>query len=153
MFQGILILAFAPLIGVRLTVVTVAALIPTMFLTASALSSVGLLVAARMRTMEGFQMIMNFLMMPMFFLSGALFPLSNLPTWLTVLTRLNPVSYGVDAIRQIILSQAGVPSTVLQQFGITLWGHPVTVIEDLALVVVFAGVMTALAVRAFSVQD
>src|SRR5438876_257387 len=81
MFQGTLMLIFAPFVGVELTPSTIAALFPVMFLTAFALSSLGLVVAARMKSMEGFQVIMNFVMMPMFFLSGALFPVTNLPGW------------------------------------------------------------------------
>jgi ABC-2 type transport system permease protein len=107
-FQGVIILVFAPFIGAGLTALSILELLPAMFLTAFAMCAVGLVIAARMKTMEGFQVIMNFLLMPMFFLSGALFPLGNLPGWLTVLTRINPVSYGVDAIRRIILVNGGV---------------------------------------------
>jgi len=151
--QGSLTLVFAPLIGVRLTLFEVLLLLPSMFLTAFALSTLGLLIAARMKTMEGFQMVMNFLMMPLFFLSGALFPLNQLPAWLTILTRVNPVSYGVDAIRQIVLFQAGVPADVVGQLGLTLFGHALGIAVDLALVVIFAAIMTGFVVRAFQAQD
>ena len=83
MIQGLIILVLAPLVGVKLTLLGVVELIPMVFLFAFALSALGVAVAARMRTMQGFQMVMNFLMMPMFFLAGALFPLGgNLPAWL-----------------------------------------------------------------------
>jgi ABC-2 type transport system permease protein len=153
MVQGLLILIFAPLVGVPLTPLTFLELLPATFLTACALSAMGLVIAARMRSMEGFQVVMNFLLMPMFFLSGAVFPLANLPGWMAVLTRLDPVSYGVDAIRQIVLQQAGVPPEVLGQLGINLFGYTTTVLTDLAFVGAFAAVMVALAVRAFSVQE
>src|SRR5947208_2852988 len=95
--QGVIMLALAPVVGVRLTVVNVLELIPMIFVLAFALSAVGVALGARMRSLQGFQMVMNFLMMPLFFLSGALFPLSaNLPAWMTVLTRLDPAAYGVD---------------------------------------------------------
>ncbi|HLH21266.1 MAG TPA: ABC transporter permease [Chloroflexota bacterium] len=153
MVQGLLILVFAPLVGVPLTPLTFLELLPAVFITACALSALGLVIAARMRSMEGFQMVMNFLLMPMFFLSGAVFPLGNLPAWLAVLTRVDPVSYGVDAIRQVVLSQAGVPPAVLGQLGINLFGHPTNVLADLGIVAAFAAVMIVLAVRAFSVQE
>lgn len=78
MLQGILMLIFAPFVGVSLTFVGVVALLPTLFVLPFALSALGLFIGARLRTMESFQMIMSFLLMPLFFLSGALFPLTNL---------------------------------------------------------------------------
>lgn len=153
LFQGIVILVFAPFVGASLTPLAVLELIPTMFLTAFAMSSVGLVIAARLKTMEGFQVIMNFLLMPMFFLSGALFPLGNLPGWLLVLTRIDPVSYGVDAIRRIILTDSGLPNDVVDQLGISVFGAPMTVEFDVLLLTAFAAIMLLLAMRAFEVQD
>src|SRR3989475_9407270 len=83
MVQGLILLILAPLIGVKLTLGSVAALVPLVFVLAFALSAMGVAIASRMKSMQGFQMVMNFLMMPMFFLSGALFPLSGLPAWMT----------------------------------------------------------------------
>jgi ABC-2 type transport system permease protein len=151
--QGLLILLFAPLVGVPLTPLMILELIPTVFVTACALSALGLVIAARMRSMEGFQVVMNFLLMPMFFLSGAVFPLGNLPGWLAVLTRIDPVSYGVDAIRQIVLHQAGVPAAVVGALGIDVFGHTTNVLADLGIVAGFAALMIAFAVRAFSIQE
>src|SRR5437660_10764851 len=99
--------------------------------------------------MEGFQTVMTFLMMPMFFLSGAIFPLTTLPGWLTVLTCLDPVSYAVDALRRVVLGQAGVPDGVMDQLGMTLFGYPLSLPTDLAIVAVFAAAMLALAVASF----
>ncbi|HMK35618.1 MAG TPA: ABC transporter permease [Desulfomonilaceae bacterium] len=70
-----------------------------MFLISAAFVSLGIAFAARMSDPHGFQLVMNFLIMPVFFLSGALFPLENLPGWLTVLTRANPLTYGIDGMR------------------------------------------------------
>jgi ABC-2 type transport system permease protein len=113
---------------------------------------VGLVIAARVKTMEDFQVIMNF-PMPMFFLSGALFPLGNLPDWLTVLTRINPARFGVDAIRRIILVNGGVPADVVDQLGISLFGNHLNAGLDLALLAVFAAVIIVLAMRAFEILD
>lgn len=90
MIQEMLMLAFAPLIGVPLTVGLALQLGSLMFITAFALPSLGVVIAVRMRSLEGFQMIMNFLNVPLLFLSGAFFPLRDLPIWLTVLVRVNP---------------------------------------------------------------
>jgi ABC-2 type transport system permease protein len=153
MFQGVLMLVFAPFIGVALSPLTVLALLPVTFLSAFALSSVGLVIAARLKTMESFQVVMNFLLMPMFFLSGALFPLTNLPTWLAVLTRLDPVSYGVDAIRRIVLSQVGMPPATLDQLGISVFGSPLSIASDLAVLSVFATIVLTLAISAFNATE
>ncbi len=150
MFQGIIVLIFAPFLGVHLTFRSVLELLPLMFLTAFALCSFGLLIAARMTTMEGFQVIMNFLLMPMFFLSGALFPLTNLPGWLALLTHIDPVSYGVDAVRRVILGEGGVPPNVVNELGLSLFGHSTSLLLDAAVVSGFALIMMAGAVAAFS---
>ncbi len=150
MFQGVLILLFAPLVGVSLTPLVVIKLLIMMFCTAFALSSVGLVIASRMRSMEGFQMMMNFLMMPMFFLSGALFPLSNLPGWLAALTRIDPVSYGVDAIRQTVLSTSPAGREAATSLGLTVFGHTMNPWVDILVVIGVGAVMVAMAVRAFS---
>jgi ABC-2 type transport system permease protein len=107
-----------------------------------------------MRTMQGFQMVMNFLMMPMFFLAGALFPLGgNLPAWLSVLTRFDPASYGIDALRRTVLSASGVPSRVLDSLGLTLFGHPLSVWTEEAVLVAFGVLMLSLAVYGFRQRD
>ena len=102
LFQGAIMLVFAPFIGVEITLLTVPKLFLFMFLIAFALTSLGMAVAARMRSMEGFQVIMNFLTLPMFFLSGAIFPLRNLPGWLDFLVKIDPLSYGVDILRNAL---------------------------------------------------
>jgi ABC-2 type transport system permease protein len=74
-----------------------------MVLLAFTVSGLGLVVASRMRSMESFGIVMQVLVFPMFFLSGAFFPLTNVPAWMAVVSRLDPLTYGVDAFRQILL--------------------------------------------------
>jgi hypothetical protein len=73
----------------------------------------GVLFASRMRSMEGFPIVMNFFLLPMFFLSGAFFPLQGLPGWMTLLTKINPMTYAVDALRGVALKGIAVTSTGL----------------------------------------
>jgi ABC-2 type transport system permease protein len=73
------------------------------FLIATLFTSVGTVIASQLEDMQGFQLIMNFLVMPTFFLSGALFPLEGLPKALDVVTRANPLTYGVDGVRQLFI--------------------------------------------------
>jgi ABC-2 type transport system permease protein len=91
-----------------------------------------------MRSMQGFQVVMNFLMMPMFFLSGALFPLVGLPGWMTVLTRLNPASYGIDPIRRVLLSSSGFP---VERFAITIFDQTLPIVVEAAIVLGFGALM------------
>jgi ABC-2 type transport system permease protein len=151
--QGLILLLLSPIAGVRLTVLGVIELIPLMFLLGFALSAMGTALASRMRSMQGFQGVMNFLMMPLFFLSGALFPLKGLPDWMTVLTRLDPVAYGIDPIRKVILTQSGVPKPAVDALGMTLFNQPVAIWQDVAVVLVFGLVMLAIAIANFRVRD
>ena len=100
-----------------------------------------------MKSMQGFQVVMNFLMMPMFFLSGALFPLVGLPLWMTVLTRLDPASYGIDPIRRTVL---GAPA---ERTAITLGDQIVPIGLEALIVFAFGLVMLAFAARAFQHRD
>ena len=105
MFQGTIVLFLAPFLGISLTFSQVILLIGLMLVLASVMTSFGILLAARQRSMEGFQMMMQFLLLPMFFLSGALFPLQGVPAWMEFLAKINPVTYGVDPLRQVALSE------------------------------------------------
>lgn len=153
MIQGIILLIFAPFLGVGLTWESVVALIPLLFLTAFSITALGLMVAARLRTMESFHMVMNFLVMPMFFLSGALFPLNNLPGWLSVLTALNPVTYAVNPIRLVILRATNFPGQILPPMGFNIGGVFLSFTHDAVVLAAFGVVMVLLAMQAFSTQE
>ncbi len=148
--QGCLMLILAPLVGIRLEVGMVLALVPTIFLVAFTLASMGMAIASRLRSTEGFQMVMSFFMMPMFFLSGALFPLTNVPRWMEVLSKINPASYGVDLIRQVVFRFLSLPPLVLDSFRLTLFGVRIGVVEDLVIVSAFATLFVLLGVWSFS---
>jgi ABC-2 type transport system permease protein len=146
MLQGAILLILAPVLGVSLDPLLVLKLLAFMFLTALALTSMGILIAARLQSMEAFQMIMNFLIMPMFFLSGAFFPLKGLPAWMSVVTRLDPVAYGVDPMRRLLLGGDLAP-------GIKIANHRLGTIEDGLILAAFAVVMMTVAVWAFEAQE
>jgi ABC-2 type transport system permease protein len=99
LFQGVFFLLLAPLAGVPLTLSSVVAGIGVMVLVSFALTSVGLTIAWRMESIQGFHAIMNLILMPIWFLSGAFFPAAGLPGWLAWLMRLNPLTYGMAALR------------------------------------------------------
>jgi len=147
--QAILIMVFAPLVGVSLSWGLVLGLLPVMFLVAFSLNSLGILVASRLKSTEAFQMVMQFIMMPMFFLSGALFPLQNLPTWMSFLSKINPASYGIDSMRQVAFRFLDVPEIVADFFRIELFGNKLNLQLDLLIIAGFGLVMLVAAVLAF----
>lgn len=149
--QGTLILLLSPLVGIDLSPELVLKLLPLIFLVACAFGSLGISIASRIKSMEGFQVVMNMLMMPMIFLSGVFFPVSDLPDWMSVVVRLNPVTYGIAAIRNTFLES--MPSVDADTFSLTLFGHQMTVLEDILVVVGFGIVMILLAMWSLSVQD
>ncbi len=97
---GLVVLCLTYLLGFRISSLSSLALGMTfMFLIAIFFTGLGLAIASMMKDMQGFQLIMNFLIMPIFFLSGALFPLENLPSAIYFISRIDPLTYGVDGMR------------------------------------------------------
>ena len=113
MIQGMLVLTVCMIAGFRpQSVMAVPMALLFMALTAIVFAALGTAIGSSLKDMQGFQLIMNFLVMPIFFLSGALFPLNNLPTALTLATRADPLSYGIDGLRGALIG--------LTQFGIIM---------------------------------
>lgn len=131
--QGSLMLAFGVILGISYNAWTVAVAVIFMLVLASAVVSMGLVIGSRMESPEGFNLIVSFLVFPLFFLSGALFPISNLPPWLRVFTILNPVTYAVDGIRGAMLGTSAFP-----------------LIIDFGVLVAFSAVMIVIGSIAFS---
>jgi ABC-2 type transport system permease protein len=89
--------------GLDLNIISVLLTLVFLLVTTAGLVSIGLTIGSLMESPEGFQLIVSFVIMPMFFLSGALFPISNLPVWLSPLVFVNPVTYAVDGVRGILV--------------------------------------------------
>jgi ABC-2 type transport system permease protein len=100
--QGALMLFLAPAVGVPLSPVLLIELLALMALTAFVLTSLGIVIASRMQQVESFQFVMQLLVLPMFFLSGAVFPLNRLPKWLAVATKIDPLTYLVNPMRHVV---------------------------------------------------
>ena len=126
--QGLIFLLLAPTVGIRLSATSVALSLVVMFVVAFALTALGVCIAWRMSSTQGFHAIMNLFLMPMWFLSGALFPAEGALGGLKWVMRLNPLTYGLDALRQAMYLGDGSRLAI-----------------SLAVSVVFAGVMFALA--------
>lgn len=158
--QGLIMLALAPMIGVEVNGMLVLKLIPLLIIVSMCMSGFGILLASRMRSMQGFQLLTQIILMPLIFLSGVFFPVNNVPVWLEVISKINPLTYGVDAIRQAFLGAADMTGVVMPGLegmppptGLTVFGHTMTIMEDALVVLVLGAVMVAAAVFAFSRKD
>lgn len=92
--------------GVNFNILSILLTLVFLLVTTFGLVSIGLVIGSQMESPEGFQLIISFVIFPMFFLSGALFPIDNLPSWLSPLVFLNPVTYAVDGIRGILVGMS-----------------------------------------------
>ena len=154
--QGIVMLVLAPILGVSISPMLVIKLVPLLIVLSVSLSGLGILVASRMRSQQGFQIIVQIIIFPLIFLSGVFFPVNNVPTLLEVISKINPLTYGVDAIRQLFLGSeiaaigGGNGSYVI---GVTVLGHTMTIFEDVLIVAIFGIVMLLIAAWFFSKQE
>lgn len=109
LIQGFIILGIALALGVKMTLQGVLLGVILMVLIAFSAVGFGLIVASQMEDFHGFQLIMNLLIFPLFFSSSAMFPLEGLPGWLKTVAYLNPLTYGVDALRQSLVGFSSIP--------------------------------------------
>ncbi len=153
--QGVIMLALAGLVHVPYAPLLLLTLVAEMALTAFALTAFGVLLASRMQQVESFQVVMQFFVLPMFFLSGAVFPLSRLPGWLQVLTRLDPLTYAVDPMRRAVFAYVSPPASIqlVLDPGITWGGWRLPVLLEVAIVAVLGVLMLVTAVTQFSRAD
>lgn len=147
MFQGITVLAVGGLVGVPYSLEMIVILLGELAILSFAITSIGVLVAVKIRSFQAFMATVQIIIMPMFFLSGALFPLRGLPTWLEVLTRFDPLTYAVDPMRRAVLAE--VPGADPTMFGVHWSDWPVPPLLSLAIVLAFGVAALALAARAF----
>jgi ABC-2 type transport system permease protein len=103
-------------------------------------------------------MLMQIIITPLIFLSGVFFPINNVPVWLEVISKFNPLTYGVDAIRQVFLSGnlSAVPDATGDSsyiFGVSLFGHTMSIIEDALVMVVLGIILLFLATWSFGKQE
>src|SRR5215467_9770198 len=134
--QGLLFLVFAPLIGIRIGIEQFLIVALVVFLTAFALTALGFAIAWRMESAQGFHAVINLFLIPLWMLSGALFPVSGASGWIRWLMEVNPLTYGLDAL-QLVMFPVRHPATIL-----TLWPS-VAVLAGFTALVFFAGFVIA----------
>jgi ABC-2 type transport system permease protein len=124
-------------------------------LLAFAITAFGVMIAARIKQMQSFMGVTQMVMMPMMFISGALFPVANLPGWLTVLNRIDPLTYAVDPMRRIVFSHLDISPAARQALdpGVTWWGWRVPTLVEAGVIVALGLVMLGVAIWEFSATD
>ncbi len=154
--QGLVILALAGFAHVPYNLGLFLTLIGELLLLSFTLTAFGVMMAARIRQFQAFMALTQMLVMPLFFLSGALYPLNGLPAWLTVLTRLDPLTYVVGPMRHLVFSHLSVPPYIAALIssrlapGITWGGWVVPLWFSLGIVAVMGLAMMAVAIAEFS---
>jgi ABC-2 type transport system permease protein len=133
LIEASLMMALSPILGARFSVAGAFAALPLLALFGMAVNGLGITVAAKMKSFEGFGSVVNFVIQPIFFLSGALYPIAGLPRGLRAVVLINPMSYAVDGVR-----------------GLCIGHHTFPLAVDAAVVVVAAVALGALATRAFA---
>jgi len=151
LMQGSIMLILAPILGISITPMLVIKLIPVLIIISISLSGLGILVASRMRSQQGFQIIVQIIIMPLIFLSGVFFPVNNVPAWLEVISKINPLTYGVDAIRQLFLG--GVMGQGGYAIGVTVLGHTMTILQYVLVVSIFGILMLLIESWSFSKNE
>ncbi len=160
LMQSAIMLILAPFLSISLTPLMVLQLLPVLILISISLSGLGVLIASRMRSQQGFQMVIQIIVFPLMFLSGIFFPVNNVPAWMMVISKINPVTYGVDAVRRILLGKelaalSAVPSQLQAKspIGLSVFGHTMTTAQDVLVVAGIGAILLSLAIWAFNKQE
>jgi len=154
-FQGVLVICLAGLVGVPYAPSLILEVFAIQTLLAYMLTAFGVMVAARITQIQSFMALTQMLIMPLFFLSGAMFPVTGLPTWLTVLNRLDPLTYAVDPMRRAVFAHLKLTPEVRERLspGVTWLGWQVPSLLCAAVVAVLGAAMTAVAIAEFNQSD
>jgi ABC-2 type transport system permease protein len=150
-FQGIIILALAGAAGVPYNPILFLTVIGELLLLSFTLTAFGVMMAARIKQMQAFMALTQMLVMPLFFLSGALYPLNGLPTWLTVLTRFDPLTYIVSPMRHAVFSHLSVSPAAAAFLApnVTWAGWQVPIGLSLGMVAVMGAALLGIAIAEF----
>ncbi|MHB8690967.1 MAG: ABC transporter permease [Solirubrobacteraceae bacterium] len=154
-FQGVIVLALAGLVHVPYDPLLILGVFGLQLLLAFTITAFGVMIAVRIKQMQSFMGVMQMIVMPMFFISGALFPASGLPGWLTVLNRLDPLAYAVDPMRRLVFAHLKISPAARHALdpGITWWGWHVPSLLEAGVILALGLVMLGIAIWEFSTVE
>jgi ABC-2 type transport system permease protein len=153
--QGVVVIALAGVVHVPYNPVMIIEIFILQLLLAFSITAFGVMIAVRIKQMQSFMGVMQMIITPMFFISGALFPVAGLPGWLTVLNRIDPLTYAVDPMRRIVFSHLNISPAARAALdpGVTWWGWRVPTLLEAGVVVALGLVMLGIAIWEFSATD
>jgi ABC-2 type transport system permease protein len=154
-FQGVILLCLAWAVHVPYAPALVAGVLALQLLLAFTVTAFGVMVAVRIKQMQTFMGLMQMVVMPMFFLSGAMFPVGRLPAWLAVLNRIDPLTYAVDPMRRLVFSHLDVSAAARATLdpGVHWWSWRVPALLEAAIVLGMGLAMLAIAIWEFNATE
>jgi ABC-2 type transport system permease protein len=153
--QGVILLCLAWAVDVPYSLTLILGILALQLLLAFSITAFGVMVAARIKQMTAFMGVMQMVVMPMFFISGALFPVANLPAWLAVLNRLDPLTYAVDPMRRLVFNHLDITNEARAALdpGVTWWGWRVPTMLEVAVVLALGLAMLGIAIWEFNASE
>jgi ABC-2 type transport system permease protein len=150
--QGVIVMVIGPLVGVHYTLGLALEVFGLLLLLAFSITAFGMMAAARVTQMQSFMALMQMVIMPMFFISGALFSVASLPAWLGVLNRLDPLTYAVEPMRRAIFAHLNISAAARKALdpGVTWWGWRVPTALEAAVIAALGLGMLFIAIWEFS---
>jgi ABC-2 type transport system permease protein len=154
-FQGVILICLAGAVHVPYDPALILGIFGLQLLLAFSITAFGVMVAARIKQMQSFMGVMQMIVMPMFFLSGALFPVANLPTWLAVLNRIDPLTYAVDPMRRLVFNHLDLTEDARKALdpGVTWWGWHVPTLLEATVVLALGLLMLGIAIWEFNTTE
>jgi ABC-2 type transport system permease protein len=154
-FQGVILLCLAWAVHVPYSVTLILGILALQLLLAFSITAFGVMVAVRIKQMQAFMGVMQMIVMPMFFISGALFPVAGLPAWLAVLNRLDPLTYAVDPMRRLVFNHLDISDAARKALdpGVTWWGWHVPALLEAAVVLALGLAMLGIAIWEFNSSE
>jgi ABC-2 type transport system permease protein len=154
--QGVIMILLAGLVHVPYDPLMILGIFGLQLLLAFSITAFGVMIAARIKQMQSFFGVMQMIVTPMFFISGALFPANGLPGWLTFLNRIDPMTYAVDPMRRLVfdhLSHVSPAARAALDSGVSWWGWRVPGLLEAAIVLGLGLVMLGIAIWEFSTSE
>jgi ABC-2 type transport system permease protein len=151
-FQGVIVIAIAGMVGVPYTPSLLLTVFGIQLVLAFTITAFGVMMAARIKQMQSFMALTQMFVMPLYFLSGSMFPVSHQPLWLTLLNRFDPLTYGVDPMRRAVFSHLHLSAGVRERLdpGVTWGGWHVPTLLEVGIVALMGVLMLAVAIVSFN---
>ena len=150
--QGVIMVVIAPLVGVHYSLSLIVEILALQLLLAFSITAFGVMAAARVTQLQSFMALMQLIILPLFFLSGAIYPVSGLPRWLEILNRLDPLTYAVDAMRRAVFAHLNISELARHTLdpGVTWWSFHVPILLDAGVILALGLTMLGIAIAEFS---